>query len=181
LNKRLLIVLPDGRIHKLQVKGFSKSFREAPLTATTLAALVPLELNFDISIADESIGQNPIKDNVDLVAISCLTGTCLRAYEIADHYRKLNIPVVLGGVHVTLLPDEAKQHADAIVIGFAEKSWPALLFDFVIGNMKPVYKDDNDNFINMPIPRRDLQKRTGYMIPNTVSATRGCKGTCDFC
>jgi len=181
LNKRLLIVLPDGRIHKLQVKGFSKSFREAPLTATTLAALVPLELNFDISIADESIGQNPIKDNVDLVAISCLTGTSLRAYEIADHYRKLNIPVVLGGVHVTLLPDEAKQHADAIVIGFAEKSWPALLFDFVIGNMKPVYKDDNDNFINMPIPRRDLQKRTGYMIPNTVSATRGCKGTCDFC
>ena len=181
MKKRLLIILPDGRIHKLQLGGFSKSFREAPLTATALAALVPAELNFDISVADESIGQNPIQQNIDLVAISCLTGTCLRAYQIADHYRKLNIPVVLGGVHVTLLPEEAKKHADAIITGFAEKTWPALLRDFVAGNMQANYNDENYEFKEMPIPRRDLQKRTGYMIPNVVSATRGCLGTCDFC
>lgn len=179
--KRLLIILPDGRIHRIQLGSFSKSFREAPLTATALAALVPPELNFEIRIADESIGQNPIQQNVDLVAISCLTGTCLRAYEIADGYRKQNIPVVLGGVHVTLLPDEAMQHADAIVTGFAEKSWPALLHDFVNGKMQKRYTDENYTFEDMPIPRRDLQKSTGYMIPNVVSATRGCMGTCDFC
>ena len=181
MKKRLLIILPDGRIHKLQLGGFSKSFREAPLTATALAALVPAELNFDISVADESIGQNPIQQNIDLVAISCLTGTCLRAYQIADHYRILNIPVVLGGVHVTLLPEEAKKHADAIITGFAEKTWPALLRDFSSGNMQANYNDENYEFKEMPIPRRDLQKRTGYMIPNVVSATRGCLGTCDFC
>lgn len=181
MNKKLLIILPEGRIHKLQIIGYSKSFREAPLTATALAALVPEELQFDISIADESIGQNPFKEGMDLVAISCLTGTSLRAYEIADHYRKLKIPVILGGVHVTLLPDEAKLHADAIVIGFAEKTWPMALFDFVAGSLQTEYRDDTDHFIDMPIPRRDLQKQMGYMIPNVVSATRGCKGTCDFC
>ena len=173
--------MPDGRIHKIQLGSFSKSFREAPLTATALAALVPPELDFDIIIADESIGQDPIQKNIDLVAISCLTGTCLRAYEIADHYRALNIPVVLGGVHVTLLPDEAREHADSIVTGFAEKSWPELLRDFDAGKMKEFYKDENYIFEDVPIPRRDLQKRSGYMIPNVVSATRGCLGTCDFC
>lgn len=105
LRKKLLIILPDGRIHKLQLRGLTKSFREAPLTVTALAALVPAEFNFEISIADESISQNPFQQNVDLVAISSLTGTCLRAYEIANYFRKVKIPVVLGGVHVTLLPD----------------------------------------------------------------------------
>lgn len=181
MKKRLLIVLPDGRIHRIRIGSYSRSFREAPLTATALAALVPEELDFDISIADESIGQNPICDTVDIVAISLLTGTCIRGYEIADYYRSNNVPVVLGGVHVTLLPEEAKQHADAIVVGFAEKSWPELLRDFSYGSMKPVYIDQKDEFKDIPIPRRDLQKKTGYMVPNVVSATRGCMGTCDFC
>lgn len=181
MSKRLLIILPDGRIHKLKLGAFNKSFREAPLTATFLAALVPPDLGFDIDIADESIGQNPYKQQVDLVAISCLTGTCLRAYELADHYRTKNIPVVLGGVHVTLLPDEAAAHADAIVTGFAEKTWPQLLRDFVAGTMQKVYSDATDHYQGLPHPRRDLQKNSGYMVPNVVSATRGCMGTCDFC
>ncbi len=180
-NKKLLIVLPDGRIHKLKLGPINTSFREAPLTATALAALVPDELNFDITIADESVSRIPLDENFDLVAISCLTGTSTRGYEIADHFRHKKNPVVLGGVHVTLLPEEAQKHADSIVIGFAENTWPQLLHDFSKNKMQPVYRSETSEFVNIPIPRRDLQKNNGYMISNTVSATRGCKGTCDFC
>lgn len=173
--------MADGRIHRIKIGGFLKSFREAPLTATMLAALVPEELPFDIAIVDESIGQNPIQDNIDIVAISCLTGTSVRAYEIADYYRSKGVTVVLGGVHVTLLPDEAAQHADAIVLGFAERTWPQLLHDYINGTMKLVYHETENHFIQVPDPKRSLQKKSGYMIPNVVSATRGCKGICDFC
>ncbi|KAA3621966.1 MAG: hypothetical protein DWQ02_26855, partial [Bacteroidetes bacterium] len=106
-TKTILIVLPDARIHKLDVWPFKTSFREAPLTATSLAALIPPELDCQIIIADESVGQTPFRENVDLVAISVLTGTAHRSYEIADYYREKGGKVVLGGVHVTLLPDEA--------------------------------------------------------------------------
>ncbi len=179
--KKLLIILPDGRIHKLKLGPFNRSFREAPLTATSLAALVPEELNFEIRIADESIDKVPLDGDFDLVAISCLTGTVVRAYQYADHFRERGIPVVLGGVHVTLMPEEAAQHADAIVTGFAETAWPELLRDFVEGKMKPHYFQTQQHFHDIPFPRRDLQRKSGYMVPNVVSATRGCKGVCDFC
>jgi radical SAM superfamily enzyme YgiQ (UPF0313 family) len=179
--KKLLIIMPDGRIHKLKVGPFSRSFREAPLTATALAALVPDELNFEIRIADESIDAVPLDEQFDLVAISCLTGAVVKAYQYADHFRGKRIPVVLGGVHVTLMPEEAALHADAIVTGFAEKAWPELLHDFMRGEMKPHYFQTEQHFYNIPFPRRDLQRKSGYMVPNVVSATRGCKGVCDFC
>ncbi len=181
--KKIHIVLPDARIHKINIWPFRTSFREAPLTATTLAAYIPKNISCKIIISDESVGQDPFQKEVDLVAISVLTGTAHRAYEIADYYRKLNIPVVLGGVHVTLLPDEAALHADCIVTGFAEQTWPELLLDFFDGNLKSRYDENrNENkFSSIPTPKRDLQKRFGYMMPNTISATRGCKGVCDFC
>jgi radical SAM superfamily enzyme YgiQ (UPF0313 family) len=180
-RKKLLIMMPDGRIHKLKLGSLIRSFREAPLTATSLAALVPEELGFDIQVVDESIDKIPLDEHFDLVAISCLTGTVVKAYEYADHFRSRGIPVVLGGVHVTLLPEEAAQHADAIVTGFAEKAWPQLLRDFVKGEMKPHYFQTEQHFHDIPAPRRDLQRKSGYMVPNVVSATRGCKGVCDFC
>ena len=180
-KRKLLILMPDGRIHKLKLGPINKSFREAPLTATSLAALVPQELNFDIKIVDESIDKVPTDEHFDLVAISCLTGTVVKAYHYADFFRSKGIPVVLGGVHVTLMPEEASLHADAIVTGFAETAWPALLSDFVDGKMLKHYCQSEQHFYRVPVPRRDLQRKSGYMVPNVVSATRGCKGTCDFC
>jgi radical SAM superfamily enzyme YgiQ (UPF0313 family) len=79
------------------------------------------------------------------------------------------------------IPDEAKQHADAIVTGFAERTWPHLLRDFAQGRLQPRYHDDGAHIQGLPGPRRDLQRRCGYMIPNTVLVTRGCRGTCEFC
>lgn len=178
---KLLIVLPDGRIHRLKLGAWRRSFREAPLTATTLAGLVPPELAVDITLADESVDRVPFERKFDLVAISCITGAATRGYEIADYFRAQGATVVLGGVHVSLLPDEAAQHADAIVIGFAEQTWPQLLRDYANNSLQRIYRSDAMQLENLPHPRRDLQKSFRYNVPNTVFATRGCKGTCDFC
>lgn len=177
----MLIVLPEAKIHKLHFGSFSRSFREAPLTATILAALVPEELSYEITLIDESIQKVPLNKTFDVVAISVITGTAYRAYELADHYRQTGAIIILGGVHVTLLPNEAAKHADTIVVGFAEKTWPQLLYDLEKGLLKPLYESKEDNYSEIPTPKRHLQKRSGYMIPNVVSTTRGCKNTCDFC
>ncbi len=178
---RILLVLPDGRIHKLKIGPFQASFREAPLTATMLAALVPPDIDAAIEVVDESVQRVPFRKSYDLVGISCMTGTSARGYEIAGHFRARGVTVVLGGVHPTLLPDEARQHADAVVTGFAERTWPQLLRDFMNGCVQPLYHDDGAHLQNLPCPRRDLQRHFGYMIPNTVFVTRGCRGRCKFC
>ncbi len=178
---RLLLILPDARIHRLRLGPVTASFREAPLTLTTLAALVPKEIPTEITLADESVQPIPMDGPFDLVGISCLTGTAERAYRIADRFREKGTPVVLGGVHVTLMPEEAAGHADAVVVGFAEKTWPRLLRDFVGGKMRPVYRQNGTDLKKLPQPRRDLQKSLGYLMPQTVFATRGCRGGCRFC
>jgi radical SAM superfamily enzyme YgiQ (UPF0313 family) len=179
---RILLILPDGRIHKLKIGPLTVSFREAPLTLTTLAGLIPSDMNAQVRIVDESVGTRiPFQESFDLVGISCITGTATRAYEIADRFMKQKTTVVLGGFHVTLMPEEAGKHADSVVLGFAEEAWPRLLRDFANQSLKPVYRGGEGWLSNLPFPRRDLQKRFGYMAPNTVFATRGCKGKCDFC
>lgn len=181
---KILLVLPDAKMHKLVIGPFKRSLREAPLTLTTLAALIPDKENFDVKIVDGSIDPIPIDYPADLVAVSVLTGTACRAYKIADNFRQKNIPVVLGGVHVTILPEEARQHADSIIIGMAERSWPRLLSDFRDNKMQKVYCDDypEDGILrDVPSPRIDLLRRSGYTVPDTVQATRGCKHSCDFC
>jgi len=173
--------LPNGGIHRLAIGPFRKSFREAPLTATVLAALVPPECDYEIQIVDESIQAIPFHKTYELVAISILTGTAIRGYEIARRFKHQGATVVIGGVHVSLRPEEVSQYADSIVIGFAEKTWPQLLRDFENSCLKAKYEDHEQHFENLPTPRRDLQKKSRYMVPNVVSATRGCKNNCDFC
>ncbi len=179
---RILLIMPDANIHRLSFGKVRISFREAPLTLTTLAALIPEGLDSEVRIVDESVDQIPFDEKFDLVGISCLTGTAVRAYEIADIFRGKGAAVVLGGVHVTLMPEEAAAHADAIITGFAEKTWPELLRDFSEGRMRTQYSSRESPLLaGLPKPRRDLQKKGGYMIPNAVFATRGCKGKCEFC
>jgi radical SAM superfamily enzyme YgiQ (UPF0313 family) len=148
-----------------------------------LAALAPEELNISFTLIDESIDKIPLDTDADLVAISAITGTALRAYQLADHFRGRGIPVVLGGVHVSLLPDEAQCHADSIVIGPAEESWPRLLRDYAAGKLQKRYRDNKQQspWLHLPPPRYDLLRRSGYMVPDTIMATRGCRQACDFC
>ncbi len=178
---RILLVMPEAGIHHLRLGRKKISFREAPLTLTTLAALVPPEINADITVIDESIQRVPFERAFDLVGISCMTGTAFRAYEIADEFRRQGSVVVLGGVHVSLRPEEARGHADTLIHGFAEISWPTLLRDWANGELLVDYHIPPTTLAGLPLPRRDLQKRRSYMIPNTVFATRGCKRSCEFC
>ena len=181
---RLLLIIPDGHIHRIRIGPFVRSMREAPLTLTTLAALAPPSLDIDFKLVDENVSQIPMDYPADLVGISVITGTAPQAYSLAEHFRRRGIPVVLGGVHVTILPEEAIRHADSIVIGAAEECWPRLLSDFSQDKLKERYgkKEPLKPVLNgIPSPQRNLQSSISYMIPNTVMATRGCTRVCDFC
>ncbi len=176
---KLLLLMPDAKIHRMKFGGLCVSFREAPLTLTTLAALTPGDVK--ITLIDESIQRVPENECFDLVAISCLTGTSLRAYKWAAHFQNQKATVVLGGIHVSLCPEEAKQHADSIMTGFSESTWPEMIRDFSAGKLKPRYDGFRGDMSDLPQPRRDLQKRFGYAMPNAVAATRGCSFGCSFC
>jgi len=106
------------------------------LTIIYLAALTPSD--FDVEIIDERIAEIPYDKKADLVGITVMSGSDVHAYEITENYKKLGVPVVLGGFHTSLFPEEASGHADAIVMGEAEDVWEVLLSDFKRGNSKTV-------------------------------------------
>jgi radical SAM superfamily enzyme YgiQ (UPF0313 family) len=179
---KIQLLSPAGEIHRNKSGIFKTSLRYAPLTLTTLAALVPAELDAEVSIQDEGVQPLDLDFEADLVGITAITGTSLRAYRIADELRGKGHTVVLGGVHPTLLPDEAAPHADALVLGYAEKTWPLLLRDFAGGELKPRYfHPTGRSLAGVPIARRDLLKKERYSTINSIEATRGCPHKCDFC
>jgi radical SAM superfamily enzyme YgiQ (UPF0313 family) len=157
--------------------------RYAPLTLTTLASLVPPEIPVDIRIIDEGVDEiDPDRLDADLAGISAITGTAPRSYEISARLRKRGIPVVIGGVHPTLMPEEAMQHADSVVAGYAEESWPQLLRDFIAGRMRRRYDQSPQlNLTNLPFPQRQLFDSRLVNVGETIEATRGCIYKCDFC
>ncbi len=179
---RIALVSPRGPLYRRTGGAWKKSLRYAPLTLTTLAALIPPELNAAVTLIDEGIEDIDLGLEADLIGISAITGTAPRAYELAAHFRGRGIPVVLGGVHPTLMPDEAQQHADSIVVGYAEETWPQLLHDFVAGRMAARYTQSPTlSLAGKPWPRRELLPRGQYVISQTIEATRGCIHHCEFC
>jgi radical SAM superfamily enzyme YgiQ (UPF0313 family) len=136
----------------------------------------------DITLVDDEVEDIPYEKETDLVGISLFTANSYRAYEISKSFRCRGIPVILGGVHVVACPEEASEHADSIVVGEAEDTWPELLKDFNSGKLKRMYTSTNTSDLsNMPLPRRDLLDKTKYSTINTVQATRGCPFDCEFC
>jgi radical SAM superfamily enzyme YgiQ (UPF0313 family) len=114
--------------------------------------------------------------------LTVITGTARRAYELADHFRRRGVTVVLGGPHVTLIPEDAQPHADAIVVGYAEESWPQLLRDFASGRLQQRYNQAPGlDLANRPLPRRDLLPSGRFLTSNVFEATRGCVHSCEFC
>jgi radical SAM superfamily enzyme YgiQ (UPF0313 family) len=134
-------------------------------------------------LLDEGVDEiDPSKIDVDLVGITAITGTAPRAYELARLFRARDIPVVLGGVHPTLMPQEAARYADSIVVGYAEESWPQLLRDFAAGRMLRRYDQSPQlNLSGLPFPRRDLYPSGMVNVAETIEATRGCIFQCEFC
>ena len=150
------------------------------LALLIIAAITPKDIELEyVEIPD--INQHRINPDFDLVAISTYSAQVFEAYELADRYRKNGIKVVIGGPHVTLLPEEAKPHVDSVVIGEAEPVWTNLINDFKKGELKPYYKADKPYDISKsPIPLyKFLDKNKHNRI--TVQTTRGCPHDCEFC
>jgi len=134
-----------------------------------------------VAIVDEYNQAVCLDTPADLVGITCNTPNAGHVYRLADSFRRRGKMVVLGGPHATLLPEEAKDHADAVVIGEAERTWPAVLEDAARGSLEPYYRDLGPPSLDgLPHARRDLIYRRG-VCGDTIIATRGCPHRCTYC
>src|SRR3989337_3983710 len=177
---KLLLILTQNK--RSYWGGVSKSGKAGfvRLNLPTLAGLTPKE--WDVEILDARVKPVDYDARVDLVGITGFAAEMPSAYSIADNFRKKSVKVVMGGVHVSAVPDEALKHADAIVIGEAELVWEKLLADFQRGELKQKYQGNHlCDMQNMAIPRRELLDRSMYSGFYTLQATRGCPFNCDYC
>lgn len=178
-KKKLLLILPKsdrgywGKVHH----GKAGLVR---LSLPTVAALTPED--WDVEIHDVRVTPVNFDRSVDLVGLTSSTTEIINTYELADHFRGKGVPVVIGGVHVSALPEEGLKHADAIVIGEAEYVWKKLLNDLEQGRLQRTYRAEKYcDMQNNVIVRRDLVDRSMYSGYFTLEATRGCPFDCDYC
>ena len=150
-----------------------------PLSLMVLAGLTPPE--WEISIVDENLGAPDyrVMPRPDLVGITAFTSQANRAYEVAAHFRRLGVPVVMGGIHATMCLDEVMERADSVVTGEAESVWPQVLEDARHGRMKRRYDGGLAEINDVPFARHDLLVG-GYAF-GAIQATRGCPLNCSFC
>ena len=149
------------------------------LTMPLIAAYTPEHWN--VSHTDEIVQRVDFDKKFDLVGITANTPAAPHAYRLAAEYRRRNVTVVIGGPHATLMPQEVALHADAVVVGKAELTWPQLLKDYEQGALKQFYRPCQlPDLQNMPRPRWDLIKGRVYGKGVTI-ATRGCPFSCDYC
>jgi radical SAM superfamily enzyme YgiQ (UPF0313 family) len=173
---RILLVKPKWSVRSGEYR-FLANVRFQPLHLGILAALSP---GHEVRVIDHDWDEIPYGEDFDLVGITVTTFSSERAFAIADRFRKKGVPVVLGGVHACLLPDECLEHADAVVIGEAEYVWPRLLEDVATGALQRTYRQDRPTDMDdVPIPRRDLLRQDRRV--GIVQATRGCHHACRFC
>ena len=151
------------------------------MTVPYLASLTPP--NVWLEIKDDLIEEVTTREDCDLVGFSIMSPHSSRAFELAAGFRRRGIPVVMGGVHVSLAPDECQEHADALVLGEAEESWPKLIRDFQAGRLNPRYQAQQlSDLKNLPVPRYYLLDLKKYRLLNIPSqTTRGCPYACSFC
>lgn len=167
---------PDPNVRKIEKAGYV-----LPLGLALLAALTPTDV--DITITDEAFDSLDFSHPVDLVGITAMTTVAPRAFEIADQYLQQCVPVIIGGIHPTLVPEECLPHATSIVQGDGERLWPRLIQDFQKGTLRKIYREDTlPPLDGLPTPRRELIKnKKAYLLFDTIQATRGCIHCCSFC
>jgi len=175
--KRLLLIHPKTR-SGAEGFGQTESWGLPPLSLAYVAALTPVHWN--VRLVDEYVEKVDFaKEQADLVGISTYTSNAGRAYELSKLFRSRNIPVVLGGIHASMVPEEAMGYADAVVVGEAESVWPNVIWDVENGSLKRRYDGVRLSLENLPIPRRDLFSSRYEM--DVIQTTRGCPFACEFC
>jgi radical SAM superfamily enzyme YgiQ (UPF0313 family) len=173
-RKQLLLINPANTYRKGYL--LRRESKQAPLGLGMVAALTPE--SWKVKIWDENFREFQYRE-ADLVGITAVTASVNRAYEIARIYREKGIPVVLGGIHASYLPDEALEHVDSVVIGEAEGVWENVIRDFGTGNLKRQYRAMLCDMKKVPIARHDLF-HPGYLF-GSIQTSRGCPMNCDFC
>lgn len=171
---KIKLVLPKSKEGLVALRPF----RMPPLGLLRLASLTPK--NVDIEFTDENYKEINY-ENTDLAAISSLTHTVNRAYMIADEFRRKNVKVILGGVHVSLMYEEAIKHADSVVIGEADLIWPQIIKDFKNKSLKKFYWCKTPDPLDVLEIRKDLLDSYPRGKQNLIQTTRGCPFNCDFC
>ncbi len=176
---RLLLIQPsrfrNGRLDRRKRRWL------LGMTLPYLAALTPRDIQ--VQIKDDLLEEITFREEADLVALTFMSHQAPRAYQLAAGFRQRGIPVVMGGFHATLAPEECQEHADALVLGEAEEAWPRLLWDFQAGSLQPRYQSPKlSDLKNLPVPRYDLLDLKRYKLLNIPSqTTRGCPYACNYC
>jgi radical SAM superfamily enzyme YgiQ (UPF0313 family) len=176
MANKLLLINPVEKV-KLSLAA-NIVVRVPPISLGYLATLTPSYWN--IKIIDENIESMTFED-ADLVGITAMTSNAPRAYEISQQYRQKGIKTVMGGVHASMLPEEATRFCDSVVIGEAESVWQNLLHDFERNELKRFYRGERISLENIVRVRRDLYKSNGYKVKAAVETARGCPMDCEFC
>ena len=153
----------------------------APLTLATLKALIPKNIECNVDVCDEICTKPNFKKHYDIVAISFQTSVACRSYELADIFKKNGAYIVLGGYHPTFMTDEALEHADTVIVGAAEYSWPEFLNDYINGVAKRIFDKQDVKGEDIVEPDRTVIPKRKYLKYPAVIANRGCPNNCDFC
>lgn len=178
MRKKLILISPLGDRGLL---GSDFYFRMPYLGLLKVAALTPPEWN--VTIIDEKVEPLDLDLSADLIGITTMTPVARRAYQISDHFRSRGIPVVLGGMHASKMPDESLKHCDSVVIGEAEDLWDKLLTDLAQGQLKKIYRHGEmyPSLAGRPQADWDLYNGKGYLPVHFIETTRGCPFNCEFC
>ena len=186
---RILFILPYDNTYRYKA-AFVPSLSYQPLTLSSLAALVPQELNAEITLADEGVRiYNYTNTTYDMVFISIVTSSAHRGYELADLFLSRGSYVSIGGHHATLLPEEAMKHANTVFSGPAEDTFPLFFKDFLSGTAQKLYNADAfrqqcgcTRIVSaQPLAKRMLMSEKKYLRQPTIIADYGCPNNCKYC
>lgn len=174
---RLTIIHPC--IGRRPGQAYIRTWQMEPLPAATIAGLTPPDV--DVRFHDDRMEVIPFDEPADLVAISVETYTAKRAYQIATEYRKRRVPVVMGGFHAMLCPEEVARHAEAVVVGEAEELWPRVIDDARHGRLEKFYRATGRPSLRGLKTDRTIFRGKRYLPIGLVEAGRGCHFKCEFC
>ena len=170
-----ILLINTSNIHK--GVGNIRETAFPPLNLPYVAASTPH--HYKIEVIDENIEPFEYKE-ADIVGITAYTSSVYRAYQIAQIYHKHDIPTVIGGIHASMMPEEAMEFCDAVVIGEAENIWPKVLQDFEANRLQKQYLGSWENLETLPFPRRDILQNPYYQW-GSIQTSRGCPMNCSFC